>query len=71
MAEQLTMAFDGEALKLLGELDNHILENFELLITELNRRFDPSERAEAWKIEFKSRVRKPNESFMQYAQDMK
>ena len=42
-AEQLTMAFDGEALKLLRELDNHILANFELLIIELNRRFDASE----------------------------
>ena len=49
-AEQLTMAFDGEVLKLLGELDNHILRNFELVITELTKRFDPSKCAEAWKI---------------------
>ena len=37
MVEQLTMAFDGEALTILGELDNNILRNLEILITELNR----------------------------------
>ena len=64
------MTFDREALKLLWELDNHILRNFDLLITELNR-FDPPERAEALNIEFRSRGKKPNESFMLYAQDIK
>ena len=70
MAEWLVMAFDGRALKRLGELDNQILGNFTLLVRELNRRFDPTEWAEAWKIEFCSMFRKPKESFMLYAQDI-
>ena len=70
IAEQLVMTFDGQALKLLGELDNHILGNFTLLVRELNRRFDPTEWAEAWKIEFHSRFRKPKESVMLYTQDI-
>ena len=71
MAKQLMMAFDGEALTLLGELDDHILSNFELLISELNRRFDPSKHAEAWKIEFRNRIRKQSQCFVLYAQDIK
>ena len=59
------------ALKLLEELDKHIVVNCELLVTELNRRFDPSECAEVWKIEFRRRFRKENESFMLYVQDIK
>ena len=47
MAEQLVMTFDGEALKLLGKLDDHILSNCDLLVTELNPRFDPSKHAKA------------------------
>ena len=71
MAEKkMTMAFDDKELTLL-ELDNHILRNGELLFTELNRRFDPFEHAEAREIEFRSRCRKPNESFMLYTHDIK
>lgn len=69
--EQLVMSFDGEAMKLLGELSSDILHDYELLVLELNRRFDPVERAQAWKIEFRNRKRVPNETIMQYAQALK
>ena len=70
MAKQLTMSFDGDALKLLGELDDQILKDFPLLVQELNRRFDPSEQAEAWKIKFRTRTKQTKESFMIFAQDL-
>ena len=67
-AQQLVMSFDGDALKLLGELSAETLNSYALLVQELNRRYDPAERAEAWKIEFRNRSRKTNESITQYAQ---
>jgi len=70
-AKQLVMSFEGEAIKLLGELSNEILHDFDRLVFELNRRYDPTERAQAWKIEFRSRTRKPNEAIIQYAQELK
>ena len=69
--KQLVMSFDGEALKLLGELSNEVLSDYDKLVSELNRRYDPAERAEAWKIEFRNRTRKVNESVMQFAQALK
>jgi hypothetical protein len=70
-AQQLVMSFDGEALKLLGEFSPEILNDYDKLVEELNRRYNPAERAQAWKIEFRNRTRKPNESIMQYAQALK
>ena len=51
-AKQLVMSFDGEAIKLLGELSDFVLQDYQLLGQELNRRYDPTERSSAWKIEF-------------------
>ena len=65
------MSFDGEALKLLGELSQEIMHSYDKLVEELNRRYDPAERAQAWKIEFRNRTRKLNETVMQYAQALK
>ncbi len=67
-AKQLVMSFDGEAIKLLGELSDEVLHDYKLLVHELNRRYDPTERAQAWKIEFRNRFRKQHESITQYAQ---
>jgi hypothetical protein len=69
--KQLVMSFDGEALKLLGELSQEILDDYDKLVSELNRRYDPAERAEAWKIEFRNRSEKPNETVMQFDQALK
>ena len=65
------MSFDGEALKLLSELSDQVLSNYSMLISELNRRYNPAERAQAWKIEFRNRSRLANESIIQYAQALK
>jgi len=70
-AKQLVMSFEGEALKLFGELSDEVMNNFELLVAELNRRYDPAERAQAWKIEFRNRMRNPNETVTQFAQVLK
>ena len=70
-AKQLVMSFEGEAIKLLGELSDEALRNYELLVQELNRRYDPTERAQAWKIQFRGRMRKQNESVINYAQELK
>ena len=67
-AKQLVMSFDGEAIKLLGDLSDFVLQDYQLLVQELNRRYDPKERSPAWKIEFRNRYRKTNESVTQYAQ---
>lgn len=69
-AKQLVMCFDGEAIKLLGELPKEVLSDYKLLVHDLNRRYDPTERAQAWKVEFRNRFRKPTESIMQYAQSL-
>lgn len=69
-AKQLVMCFDGEAIKLLGELPKEVLCDYKLLVQDLNRRYDPTERAQAWKVEFRNRFRKPTESIMQYAQSL-
>ncbi len=71
MAKHLKLAFDGPALRYLSEFSYTVLNDFDLLVQELFRRHDPSERAEAWKIEFKNRKRESNESFSKYSQELK
>ena len=70
-ARQLIMSFDGEAMKLLGELSDKMLSEYSSLVSEMNRRYDPIERAPAWRIEFRNRTRKLNETIMQYSQALK
>ena len=70
-AEQLVISFDGDAIKLLGELNEEILSDYPALISELNRRYNPAERAQAWKMEFRNRSRQANESITKYAQALK
>jgi hypothetical protein len=69
-AAQLVMCFDGEAIKLLGELSRDVLSDYHSLVAELNRRYDPTERAQAFKLEFRNRFRKSSESVSQYAQSL-
>ena len=40
-------------------------------MAELDNIYYPPERAQAWKIEFRNRNRKPKEDFARYAQDLK
>ena len=70
-AQNLVMNLEGSALRMISELSPETLENFEELVFEMNRRYDPSERIGVWKIEFRNRVKQANESLMQYAQELK
>ncbi len=65
------MSFDGEAIKLLGELAPEVLYDYHRLTEELNRRFNPLERASAYKIQFRSRTLRSGEDIMQYAHDLR
>ena len=71
MAQQLIMCLDGESMKLLGQMEPEVRENYDKLVAELNRRYDPLERAPAYKIEFRSRTHHRHENFMTYAQELK
>ena len=62
------MSFDGDALRLLGEFSDQVLKEYNSLVAELNCRYNPAEWAPAWKIEFRNRTRKLNETVMHYAQ---
>ena len=70
-AQQLIMSFDGEAMKLLGQIDRNTQLDYDKMVVELNRHYDPKERASAYKIEFRGRVRHRNENLMKYAQELK
>lgn len=70
-AQQLIMSLDGEALKLLGQISEETRQDYKGLLAELNRRYDPHERAAAYKIEFRGRTRHRNENIMTYAQELK
>ena len=67
-AQQLVMSFEGEALKLLGELPCNITNNYVAL---LNCRFDPSEQSHAYKIQFRNRHRHPDETVVQFSQALR
>jgi hypothetical protein len=65
------MSFDGEAIKLLGELSTDVLYNYDRLVQEMDRRFNPLERASAYKIQFRSRTLHHGEDIMKYAHDLR
>ena len=46
-AKQLVMTLEVESINLLGELSDDVLRNYEFVV-----RYDPIERAQAWKIKF-------------------
>ncbi|MCP3933116.1 MAG: hypothetical protein GY705_28945 [Bacteroidetes bacterium] len=71
MANQLIMSFDGNAMSILSELPEQNMDNFHKLAFSLNQRFNPKERAEALKIEFKNRKRQNSESLLSFAQELK
>ena len=70
-AQQLVMSLEGEAMKLIGELKDEVLEDYHRLVNELNRKYDPDERAQAYKIEFCSCTRRKNGNIMAYAQELR
>lgn len=70
-AMQLAMSLQGEAQRILGDLPSYTLHNYEALVNELTQRFNPFERGTAYRLEFRNRTRKSNESAMQYGYVLK
>ncbi len=70
MTDQLIMSFEGASMKLLSMIPED--ENsFQELVHSLNNIFYPRERAEVWKMQFKTRMLNKNESFLNLAEDLK
>jgi hypothetical protein len=65
-AMQLAMSLQGEAQKLLGDLPMSVQKDYNSLVGELSDRFNPGERETAYRLEFRNRMRKPEESPMMF-----
>ena len=65
-AMQLIMSLKGQAQQILGDVPSHILNDYLSLVAELNRRFNPAERDEAYQMEFRSRRRKAGGTPMEF-----
>ena len=66
-ATQLIMSLQGEAQKVFSDVAPYIdTQNYGALIAELENRFNPAEREATFRIEFRNRTRKDNESPMQF-----
>ena len=64
---QLAMSLQGQAQRVLGDVAHYGgTEDYECLLHELSRRFNPVERETTYRIEFRNRVRKANESVMEF-----
>lgn len=70
-AMQLIMSLKGEALMVLGDLPAQVQSDYDALIVELARRYNPAEREAAWRVEFRNRMRQGNETAMQYGYALK
>ena len=57
----LAMSLRGNAQQVLGELSVHELEDFDAIKAALERRFDPAERENLHRVEFRSRFKKKGE----------
>ena len=64
---QLAMALQGEARRVLGDLPQQYGNiDYNMLVTELNYRYNPAEREFTFRMEFKGRNKKSDETIMQY-----
>ena len=65
-ASQLIMSLQGEAQRVFSDISPCInTQDYGALITELENRFNPAEREATFKIEFRNRTKKDNETPMQ------
>ena len=62
----LAMSLRGNAQQVLGELSVHELEDFDAIKAALERRFDPAEKENLHRVEFRSRFKKKGESVTEY-----
>ena len=51
---------------MLGELSVHEIEDFDEIKAALERRFDPAEKENLHRVEFRSRFKKKGESVTEY-----
>ena len=66
-ATQLIMSLQGEAQRVFSDISPYIdTRNYGALIAEFENRFNPVEREATFKIEFRNRVKKENETPMQF-----
>ena len=66
-ASQLIMSLQGEAQRVFSDISSCInTQDYGALITELENMFNPAEREATFKIEFRNRTKKDNETPMQY-----
>ena len=67
-AAQLIMSLQDEAQRVFSDISPYIdIRNYGALIAELENRFNPAEREATFRIEFRNRVKKDNETPMQLA----
>ena len=68
---QLSMCLKGAAQKLLTDLPSEAVRDYNLLRQALESRFNPSEKGFAYRCEFRSRLRKKNETPSEYGYALK
>ncbi len=71
MALELATSLRDNALAVLGDIDRRDQRNYACLVAALTTRFEPSNYAEVYRAELKSRIRDKNESLCVLAQDIK
>ena len=62
----LATSLRGNAQQVLGELSVHELEDLDAIKAALERRFDPAEKENLHRVEFRSRFKKKGESVTEY-----
>ena len=69
---QLAMSLQGQAQRVLGDVAYYGRgEDYETLVGELSRRFNPVERETTYRLEFRNRVRRLNETVMEYGYSLR
>ncbi len=71
MALELATSLRDNALAVLSDIDRRDQKNYACLVSALTTRFEPSNYAEVYRAELKSRVRDKNENLSVLAQDIK
>ena len=66
-ASQLIMSLQGEAQRVFNDIAPFMnTRDYRILVAELENRFNPAEREATFRIEFRNRVKKENETPMQF-----
>ena len=68
---QLASALRGEALTVLGDLDEYMRRDYDALVAALNCRFGSQNQSELYRAQLKNRARQKDEGLPQLAQSIK